>query len=141
MRLGCGNSGSKDVGGESSRGLIVCGSFFDAIADDEGSGGKIAKPLVIFGNEDGNGPDGVEKRDLVDVANEVASHGFEEADGAAGALDDTDSSHTLTGGTAVPESFEERKVTPVEEEDEKEEHQFLNLIYESCNFYFYIYFM
>lgn len=75
---------------------------------------------MVARDEDGDGADGVEEGDLVDVADEVARHGFEETDGAAGALDDADASDTLAGGAAVPEGLKQGEVAPVEKEKQEE---------------------
>ena len=119
-RFGGGDGGSEDVGGEGARGLGAGGSFFDAVADDERAGGEVAEPLVIAGDEDGDGADGVEERNLVDVADEVARHGFKEADGAAGALDDANAGDALAGGAAVPEGLKQGEIAPVEQEKQEE---------------------
>ena len=120
VRLGCGDGGGEDVGSEGASGLGADGGLFDAVADDEGAGGEIAEALVVARDEDGDGTDGVEEGDLVNVADEVAGHGFEEADGASGALDDADAGDALAGSASVPEGFKEREVAPVEEEDQEE---------------------
>ena len=120
VRFGRGDSGGEHVGSEGTGGFGADGRFFNAIADNEGSGRKIAEALVVARDEDGDGSDGVEEGDLVDVADEVAGHGFEEADGAAGALDDADAGDALAGGAAVPEGLKEGEVAPVEEEDQEE---------------------
>ncbi len=103
---GVGTAGREDVGGEGAGGLCADWSFFDAVADDERAGGEIAEALMVAGDEDGDGADGVEERDLVNEADEVARHGFKEADGAAGALNDANAGDTLAGGAAVPEGLE-----------------------------------
>lgn len=71
-------------------------------------------------DEDRNQAHGVNAGNLVDVADEVAGHGLEEADGAAGTLDDADFSDFLARRLAVPEGLKEREVAPVEEEEEED---------------------
>src|ERR1700739_464358 len=119
-RLGGGGGGGEDVGGGGAGGLGAPRGFFNAVAHDECTGGKVAETLMIAGGEDGDGTDGVEERDLVDVADEVAGHGFKESDGAAGALDDADAGDALAGGAAVIESLREGEVAPVEEKKQEE---------------------
>jgi len=74
---------------------------------------------MVAGDEDGDGAHGIKERDLVDVADKVAGHGFKEADGASRALDDADAGDALAGGTAVPESLKQGEVAPVKEEDQE----------------------
>ena len=59
---------------EGAAGLVADRSLFNAIANDKRSGSKIAQALVIFGNEDGDGANSVEERNLVNIADEVAGH-------------------------------------------------------------------
>ena len=118
--FGSGNRWREDVGGEGAGGLGADGRIFDAIAHDESSGGEIAEALVVAGDEDGDDADRVEERNLVNVADEVARHGLEEADGAAGALDDADAGDALAGGAAVPEGLKQGEVAPVEQKDQED---------------------
>ena len=119
-RFRCGDGGGEDIGREGARGLCADGGFFNAIADDEGSGGEIAEALVVAGNEDGDGSHRVEEGELVNVADEVAGHGFEEADCAAGTLDDADAGDALAGGAAIPEGLKQGEVAPVKQEEQEE---------------------
>ena len=109
----------EDVSGKGARGFSTWRNLFDAIPNHESTGGQIAKALMVAGYEDGDGTDGVKERDLVDVADEVASHRLKQADRPARALNDTNAGDTLAGGTAVPEGFKEREIAPIEEEDQE----------------------
>lgn len=83
VRLG-NQGGRKDMGGEGAgAGAGPEGGFLGAGADDEGSGGEIAEALVAACGKDGDDADDVEEGDLIDVTDEVAGHGLEEADGSA----------------------------------------------------------
>ena len=116
--------GGEDLGGESAGGeLAPEGSFLLAIPDYESAGGQVAQPLVLSGDEDGDDSDGVKEGKLVNVTDQVTGHGLEEADAAAGALDDADSCHALAGGATVPEGLEEREVAPIEKENKKDDER------------------
>ena len=74
MRLGRGRGGREHIRGKRARGLCADRCIFKAIADDESAGCEIAQALMIARYEDGDGAHGVEERDLVDVADEIACH-------------------------------------------------------------------
>ena len=90
-----------------------------AVPHDQRARGQVAQPLVLAGDEHGDHSDRVEEGKLVHVADQVAGHGLEEADGAAGALDDANPGHALARRAAVPEGLKEREVAPVEQEDDE----------------------
>ena len=110
----------KDVGREGSCVLAAGGRLLDAISNDQGSGGQIAKPLMVLSDKDRDRPDCVKEGNLVHVADEVARHRLEESDGPSRSFDYSDSRDSLSGCAAVPEGLEDREVSPVEEEDQEE---------------------
>ena len=104
-----------------SEGARACfgpeGCFLLLIANDQSAGGQVAESLVLASDEHGYDSDGVEEGNLINIADEVAGHRFEDANGAARLLNDTDAGDALSGGAAVPEGLEECEVSPVEKED------------------------
>jgi len=120
--LGGGDGGREDVGGEGTCGLGADGSFFNTVTNDQGAGSEIAKALMIARDENRDHADcvGNHPRTHIDVPDEVAGHGFEEAYGASGALDDPDASDALAWGAAVVEGLKQREVAPVEQKDQEE---------------------
>ncbi len=114
------------------KGAMAAGGvrFVEALTlvNNDGSSGKIAETLMLFGEEDAHGANHVDRRNLVDEAEEVARHGFEEPDAAAGSLDDPDLGDSLAGRAAIPECLKEREVTPAKEEWNEDEEGDLPLL-------------
>ena len=91
--------------------------FLLAIANHQSSGSEIAEPLMLARRKHGNDSNRIEERNLIDVADEVAGHRFEDPDGAAGPLNHANSGDALARSAAVPECLKQSEVAPVEQED------------------------
>ena len=85
-----------------------------AVAHHEGAGSQIAQALMLPGREDGNHADRIEEGNLIDIADEVARHRFEDSDGATRSLNHANARDALARRAPVPECFEQSEVAPVE---------------------------
>ena len=112
----------EDAGGEGARALRRArrGQVL-ALVDYERSGGQVAEPLVLAGEKDAHHSHGVDQRELIHDAEEVAGHRLEQADSATGSLDHADLGYSLAGSAAVPEGLEEGEIAPIEGEGDEDE--------------------
>ena len=102
------------------RRIVPGGRLRLPVADDQSARGQVAQPLVLAGDEHGDHADDVETGKLIDKPDQVAGHGFEETDGAAGTLDHSDPGDFLARCMPVPECLKESEVAPVEQKQSQQ---------------------
>lgn len=84
--------------------------------DNQRTGGEVSQALVLLAEEHRYDADCVDTGKLVDDAEKVAGHGFEEADASARALNNTNLYNALARRPAIPKRFKKGEVAPINEE-------------------------